>query len=407
MPHSPFEFPETTQLFNFLLEQIPDLIFFKDRNGLFICVNQAMLQRFGLSRPEEIVGKTDFDFLLPEDAQRTLKDEQWVLKTGIPMLGKVSRKVHLDGTPWWALTTKLPLRNAQGEIVGTCGISKDITQLKQTDDALARSNNQLEQALSELKVAQAQLIFAEKTVSVGRLAAGLAHEVRNPLNILSTGLEFFSSEPTVTCNPTLSMVLQEMRDAIARADHVISKLMEGSSNGDLSLECVDVNALLDDLMGEMTGPLARDGIKATLHLMDGACLVKADPKKIRQVIVSLVNNAREAMPEGGVLQITSRIDPMKLDEISRDAGTRGAQLFRSGDSVVTVQIEDTGPGIPSELLPRIFDSFFTTKEPGVKSGLGLGLTVCRAIVELHGGFLGISNRSDASGAIAILRLKSV
>ena len=156
-PPPPFKIPDAVELFDFLLENVPDLIFFKDRYSRFICVNQSMLQHFGMKSREEIIGKTDFDILLPEDAQRTLKDEQAVLQTGKAIMGNVTRKVHPDGSTWWALTTKLPLRNAQGEIVGTCGISKDITTLKEAEDALERANAQLEHTLAERKLQERHL----------------------------------------------------------------------------------------------------------------------------------------------------------------------------------------------------------------------------------------------------------
>ena len=113
---------DSVELFNFLLQHIPDLIFFKDRDSRFICVNRAFLRRFGVTRQEKVVGKSDFDFLLPEDAQRTWEDEQKVIQSGEPSVGHVTRKIRRDGSVWWSLTTKMPLRNAKDEIVGTCGI---------------------------------------------------------------------------------------------------------------------------------------------------------------------------------------------------------------------------------------------------------------------------------------------
>ena len=144
--------PDSEELFEFLLEQIPDVIFFKDRHSRFICANRAMLQQFGLTSLEEIIGKTDFDFLLPDDAQRTLQDEQRVLQTGEPIIERITRKAHSNGRIWWSLTTKLPLKNAQGEIVGTCGISKDVTQIKNAEEALKLANAELERTLAERKL---------------------------------------------------------------------------------------------------------------------------------------------------------------------------------------------------------------------------------------------------------------
>jgi PAS domain S-box-containing protein len=404
-PNEQCKTPNHGELFNFLLEHIPDLIFFKDRNSRFICVNHAVLDLFGVKRQEDVIGKTDFDFQKPEDARRTLKDEQCVLQTGEPIREHVSKKAHPDGTPFWVLTTKLPLRNDRGDIVGTCGISKDITLLKEAEEALARTNKELEKALAELKATQAQLISAEKARSVARLASGIAHEVRNPLNILATGLDFLSSETIVISNPALPVVLQEMRDAIRRADNVVSTLMESPSLEGLRLEATNVNALIERVVAAMGGKIEQAGVKVTTRLAAGFPLIKAYKQKFSQVLESIIDNALDAMPGGGDLRICTRLEELTPDAITRDAGARGGQVFRAGDQVVTVEIADTGTGIPEEVLPRIFDPFFTTKDPGVKSGLGLGLTVCRAIIELHDGSLEIANREDCRGVRATLKFK--
>ena len=401
----PFEIPDSVELFDFLLEHIPDLIFFKDRYSRFICVNNAMWQRFGADCREEIIGKTDSDILLPEDAERTLKDEQHVLQTGESIMGHISKKVRPDGSIWWALTTKLPLRNSNGEIVGTCGISKDITLLKEAEDALERSNAHLEHTLTELKSAQEQLIAAEKAHSVARLGAGVAHEVRNPLNILNTGLEFFASDKSVISNPTLSMVLEEMRAAIRRADNVVSTLMEGSSPKGLNLAHTDVNAIIDGVIAELSGKLEGSGIKVTKQLAADLPSVQADKLKMKQVLEGLISNASEAMSDGGMLQICTQVQRLTPADITRDPGARGGQLFRAKEQVVTIEVSDTGHGIPEQAIKRVFDPFFTTKVTG--SGLGLGLTVCRAIIELHGGGLEIANREDCQGTRVVLKLKNI
>ncbi|MEI8340933.1 MAG: PAS domain-containing protein, partial [Verrucomicrobiota bacterium] len=315
-PH-PFKGPDSTELFNFLLNNIPDLIYFKDLESRFICVNDALIKLLGLKEAGEVIGISDFDYMAPEEARRTFMDEQQVIRTGEPIRGHITRKVHPDGSLLWVLTTKLPLRNAKGEIIGTCGISKDVTSLKETEDALARSNGELERALAELKAAQRQLIHAEKSQLTARLAAGIAHEVRNPLNILNTGLEFISSEKSVADNPTISMVLQEMRDAIRRADNVISTLMDASRPEGLELEATDMNAMIGSLVAEMSGKLESAGVHASLQLAPDLPFIHTDKKKIRQVINGLVSNAVEAMPNGGELQISTRVHRLTPDDITR------------------------------------------------------------------------------------------
>ena len=404
-PSPPLNIPDSEELFNFLLEHIPDLIFFKDRHSRFICVNHAMMQRFGLTCLEEILGKTDQDILLPADAERTRIEELEVLQTGVSIEGHVSKKVRPDGRTWWSLTTKLPLRNAQDEVIGTCGISKDITQLKEAEDALERSNANLEHTLIKLKAAQEQLISSAKAQSVALLAAGVAHEVRNPLNILSTGIELFTFDSTIASNPTLKMVLQEMRNAIQRADAVISTLMEASSPKGLNLEQVEVNAMFGSFIIEFSDKLEAAGIKMAMSLAPENPIIKADRTKLKQVLEGIISNASEAMPEGGSLHVSTRLETLAPGDVFREAGARSGQKFHSQERVLKIEVADTGMGIPDQVLKKVFDPFFTTKETG--SGLGLGLTVCRAIIELHGGSLEIANRQDCRGTKAVLTLKTL
>src|SRR5215218_7557220 len=125
----PDELEQERYLFRFLMENIPDRIYFKDMESRYVCVNAAMARLFHLQGPEEAVGKIDFDFFPAEDAQRMFDDEQRVVQTGEPIAAKVEKKVLPDGSQGWTLTTKLPLRDPGGQIIGTCGMSRDITAL--------------------------------------------------------------------------------------------------------------------------------------------------------------------------------------------------------------------------------------------------------------------------------------
>ena len=137
-----------------LMDNIPDRIYFKDREGRFLSVNRAMREFMKVPDQEAMRGRTDFDFFLPAHAQPAFNDEQWVIATGQPIVGKLEREDLSDGRVTWVSTTKVPMRDGNGNIIGTCGISRDVTeehakseQLKQYADALAEQQAQTDQEL--------------------------------------------------------------------------------------------------------------------------------------------------------------------------------------------------------------------------------------------------------------------
>lgn len=395
-------------LFEFLLEHIPDRIYFKDRESHFIRVSRAKAERHGVADPRELIGKTDFDLFTAEHAQDALEDEQEIIRTGRSIAGKVEKETLPDGQVRWALSTKMPLWNSRGKIIGTCGISKDMTALKEMEDALAKSNADLARALVELKqthealkAAQGQLVEAEKAQTVARLAAGVAHEVRNPLNILGFGIDVLSANPAISGDSTTSAVMAEMRDAIRRADAVICALMDSSKDAALDRQTCDLNALIEAALVSRQREIATLGITVIKNLADTLPRLMLDTKKVATVLDAIVVNALDAMSEGsGDLIVRTKVEKLTLADVERDPGSRSGQRQLPGDSVVSIEIEDTGRGIPPDSLHAIFDPFFTTKETG--SGTGLGLTVCRKILELHGGSIEVANRETSGVRVRIL-----
>ncbi|WP_395751739.1 response regulator [Prosthecobacter sp.] len=149
---------EHYKLLSCLLEYIPDRIYFKDKQGAFVRVSRSEAEYLGETNPEEVVGKSDFDYFEPSLAQAAFDDEQELMRMGKSIAGKEEKKLLLDGRTGWALVTKIPLRDADGSIIGTCGISKDITALKETEEALYRANAALaaQKALLEKSMAELQ-----------------------------------------------------------------------------------------------------------------------------------------------------------------------------------------------------------------------------------------------------------
>src|SRR6185312_16106811 len=159
----------TQILFEAMLDNIPDRIYFKDSQSRFVKISQALAKRLGLSNPDDAIGKTDFDFTTPEKAREFFEDEQRIIQTGESLVNKIEKHVHTDGRPTsWTSTTKVPLRNREGKVVGIVGINRDITELKVAEQQIESINRELREASRQAGMAE--------------VATGVLHNVGNVLN---------------------------------------------------------------------------------------------------------------------------------------------------------------------------------------------------------------------------------
>ena len=157
LPSDPNPSVHPEEFFDFLLEKMPDQVYFKDRHGRFLRASRAVAEYLNVSNPEEIIGKTDFDFWSPETAKKCAADEQKIMETREPLIGKVEKLVHPDGRVTYDYSTKLPLLDSRGEVIGICGINKDFTAMKEMQDALAEERNRLKATTAELEAKNAVL----------------------------------------------------------------------------------------------------------------------------------------------------------------------------------------------------------------------------------------------------------
>jgi signal transduction histidine kinase len=246
-----------------------------------------------------------------------------------------------------------------------------------------------------------QLIEAEKMQTVGRLAAGVAHEVKNPLAVLQMGIGFLTKQTAVD-DSRVSFVLKEMGEAVDRADGVVSDLLEFASPKELELEETDIEPLIRQSLRFVRHELNATKVSVVTNFAGRLPTCRLDRNKMKQVLVNLFVNASHAMPEGGTLTVSTQCHQLLADEEAGGVIRPGTQ-FRAGDTVFVIEIADTGTGIPSDQLSRVFDPYFTTKPTG--KGNGLGLTVTKTIIDLHGGRVQIANRIP-SGVIVTLTLRN-
>ena len=155
--HGPDDVALKQQFFAFLLEHAADQIYFKDKEGKFICASRAVAEFMGVSSPTELIGKSDFDFWSEQTAREAGADERRIMETGQPLIGKVERLVYPSGRVTWDYTTKLPLRNAAGEVIGIFGVNRDFTAIKRMEDALEEERNRLRITTAELAAKNAEL----------------------------------------------------------------------------------------------------------------------------------------------------------------------------------------------------------------------------------------------------------
>ena len=278
-------------------------------------------------------------------------------------------------------------------------IAERTSQLSARNREMQELVADLTRSHEELKRAQLQLIQAEKMQSVGSLAAGVAHEVKNPLAILEMGLGCLISQPDLD-HDSMGVVHQEMKDAVKRANTVISGLLDYSSSKELGIRACSLAEVLERALHLMRHEFINRKIIVIRSLAPDLPLCHLDSQKIEQVFINLFTNACHAMPQGGTLTVTTALKSMAEDQVHWEAGDRSGCRFRQGEAVAEVQVRDTGTGIAAGQLDKVFDPFFTTKPTG--QGTGLGLTVSRKIVDLHGGRLELTNAPEGGAVATVL-----
>jgi signal transduction histidine kinase len=323
------------------------------------------------------------------------------------------RIIHKNGSVRWIRNTTVPRKDAHGRLTAYDGLVYDITERKQAEERLTRAHAELaanEEALKrtleelkaanqELKETQLQLIQAARLESVGALAAGVAHEVKNPLQTILMGLDYLVPN-LPTGNENLAMVLADMREAVTRANTIIRGLLQLSAQTDFEMKREDLNALIRRALRLLNAQLIAAKISVARKLDAHLPPVNMDRGKIEQVFINLFINAIQAMSPGGVLTVTTRAGQFGENPKVPEVAFR--QISR-GERVVIAEVQDTGSGIAAANLPKVFDPFFTTKPVG--EGTGLGLSVVKKIIDFHGGGVDIQN-APQGGVMVTLVLKA-
>ncbi len=247
----------------------------------------------------------------------------------------------------------------------------------------------------ELQTAQKQLMQAEKMESIGRLAAGVAHEVKNPLAIIQMGVDYLSQE--IPQDKDSVEVIKDIDDAVRRADSVILGLLDFSRDKKLELKQGSLNDVISSSLHLVDHELRQRNIRAETLLAENLPAMALDANKLQQVFINLFMNAIHAMEQNGELRISSEVK--RLEE-QADLVCDSEGLFTINEQVIRVEVADTGPGIREQDKAKIFELFYTTKAVG--EGTGLGLSVTRNIINLHHGIIDIANRPQGGASVVLL-----
>ncbi|HMP71973.1 MAG TPA: ATP-binding protein [Kiritimatiellia bacterium] len=271
--------------------------------------------------------------------------------------------------------------------------AKTLRMLEESNQRLKNQRIQLEQTITHLHQTQLALAEAEKVKTIGRLAAGIAHEVKNPLAIISMGLDYLERAKPENLHRARERILPELELAVSRANTIISELLSYAAPRPIHVEPSSLNTVVSEVIGFLRPMFQEASLTLECHLCPTLPDLPLDAQKITQVLINLVANAIHATPPGGTITITTHDTEIQLEEDTPEAPSLPAILL---------EVRDTGPGIPDELVDQIYEPFFTTKQN--RGGTGLGLCVSRMIMELHGGRLIVANHPEGGASARMMFL---
>ncbi|NJL35531.1 MAG: PAS domain S-box protein [Leptolyngbyaceae cyanobacterium SM1_4_3] len=417
---------ESQEFLQLIINNIPQWIYWKDRNSVYLGCNRNLARAVGLEKSEDIIGKTDYDFPIPkEQADHFRESDADLIETGTSALHVIETMFLADGSQIWIDSSKIPLHDAAGNVVGILGSYDDITERQQAEEALRQSETQLrqqaldlEKTLQELKQTQTQLIQSEKMSSLGQLVAGVAHEINNPVSFIYGNIahakEYIHNLLALLSlyrkhypNPNLEIqvkaeaidlgflvedlpkLLNSMRVGADRIEKIIASLRVFSHTDQLETKAIDIHEGIDSTLMILQNRLKAQHNRQTIQVIrdyGNLPLVECYAGQINQVFMNILSNSIDALEEY-LIQIA--------DGFCNAAQTQRLKSFKPLIRISTrmfnpdwirIQIADNGLGMTEAVQKRLFDPFFTTKPVGKGTGMGLSISY-QIVTERHGGTL--------------------
>jgi len=382
-----------------LLKSMVDGLGVLDLEGKVTDVNEPLLGMLGLKK-EDALGSPLLQLLSPMVEPAEIEKVSAIigqLMAGVPAGTAEMVITAKDGTQVTISMAPSVVRDAKGNPVMLFAVMRDITErkrmeeeiqerneeletaneeLRATEEELRSSNEELEAANEELRETQEQLIRSEKLAAIGQLAGGVGHELRNPLGAIKNAVYYIKGKVTKSelaqQEPRVLEFLDIMDDEIDSSNKIISDLLGFSRVGKPATSLTRIEKVISDALTNIPIP---ENVELTKEIAAGLPEVEIDTDQIRQVLINVITNAVQAVPAGGKLAIGARKE----------------------DGFLKLSIADTGCGIAREAIDKVFEPLFTTRAKGI----GLGLAVCKAIIERHEGSITVESEANKGTTFTI------
>jgi PAS domain S-box-containing protein len=346
--------------FRDLIETTSDWVWEIDKDGIYTYASSQVRKLLGYE-PREVLGKTPFDLMPPEEAERLFPVFKGIVASGKPIFFLENLNLHKNGTKVVLETSGVPFFDASGSFMGYRGIDRDITERKRIEEELQK---------------------AQRLDSIGLLAGGIAHDFNNILTAIQGNIELAGMY--LPADNRAAARLAVAGKALIRARTLSQQLLTFAKGGAPITKTMEVSSLVrEPVENSLRGSKAEVAYSIAKDLPP----VEADETQIGQAIGNLAANAVESMPEGGVLTVTAGKEYLPLEN----------NLGLPTGEYVRIDIKDQGAGIPPELREKIFDPYFTTKE----QGSGLGLAIAYSIIKKHGGTIRVDSAPGEGSTFSI------
>lgn len=334
-----------------------DWVWEVDTQGRYTFVSSGVKQMLGYDA-SELIGRTVFDLMPPEEAARVRAVFAGIAERREAFFDLENTVLHQDGTPRACLTNAVPLLDQQGRLLGYRGVDRDVTEQKRLE---------------------AEFRQAQKMEAIGQLAGGVAHDFNNILAAVLLHLGLLQQRNDLSQDTRDS--LKELECESKRAANLTRQLLLFSRRSVLQPQTLNVNEVVDNLL-KMLRRLIGEDVTIEWTAKPAPLRVEADPGMLDQLLMNLVVNARDAMPKGGRITISTALVSLDERQVKAADGSRPGRFAQ-------LRVSDTGSGMPPEVLEHIFEPFFTTKEVG--RGTGLGLATVYGIVKQHQGWITVES----------------